>query len=72
MFALVDRFNKQIVSRHRTIDAAVRADRKIQSGLRGGSYLPTVVKRIVSGSLVDLSDSETEEVLFLYDYHHGR
>ena len=70
MYALYDRFNKVIVSRHRTIDAAVKSDIKLQRSLRHGSYLPTVTKRIVKGQLVALTEDESELTLALYDHYH--
>lgn len=70
MFALYCNFNKVVVSRHRTIKAAVKADRKLQRKLRNGSYLPTVVKRIVKGQLVALTEDESELMLAMYDHYH--
>lgn len=62
MYALYDTFNDNIVSRHRTIEAAVKANNKLQDSLTGGSYLPTTVKRIVADELVALDDSEQDEL----------
>jgi hypothetical protein len=62
MYALYDTFNKNIVSRHRTIAAAVKANRKLQDSLTGGSYLPTTVKRLECGGLIELNDYEREEM----------
>lgn len=62
MYALYDTFNKNIVSRHRTIAAAVKANNRLQDSLTGGSYLPTTVKRIEAGELVALDDSEQDEL----------
>lgn len=67
MYALFDTFNKNIVSRHRTIGTAVKADQKLQSGFRNGSYLPTTIKRIEGAELVDLTEYEVEEMLARYD-----
>ena len=62
MYALYDTFNRKIISRHRTIAAAVRADRKLQDSLSGGSYLPTTVRRIAKGQLAELTDYEIDEM----------
>lgn len=46
MYALIDTFNGRIISRHRTIDAAQRANDRLQRMLNRssrGSYLPTVI-----------------------------
>lgn len=69
MYVVYDKFNKVIVSRHRTLRTAVKADKKLQRGisrLSGGSYLPTEVKQIVNGQLEALSDSEYEVCLAMY------
>ena len=67
MYVLFDTFNKQIVSRHRSIETAVKADRKLQNNFRGGSYLPTTIKRIENKEMVDLTEHEVEEMLARYD-----
>jgi endo-1,4-beta-mannosidase len=62
MFVLYDTFNSRIVSRHRSIEAATLANKKLQREIKRNngqsSYLPTTIKRIDSGELVDLTDSE--------------
>jgi hypothetical protein len=70
MYAVYDKFNKAIVSRHRTLRTAVKADQKLQRGisrLRGGSYLPTEVMQIVNGQLEALNDKEAEVCLAMYN-----
>jgi hypothetical protein len=52
MFCLYDTFNKCIISRHRTVEAATKADDKLQNSLRGNSYLPTQIREIVNGVLL--------------------
>ena len=65
MYALYDTFNNKILSRHRTIAAAVNASHKLQDAISRkspGGYLPTAIKRIVNGELVELTDSERDEM----------
>ena len=64
MYCLYDTFNKCIVSRHRTVKAVAAADVKLQNSLSRGSYLPTTIRKIVKGELVEIDDStEMEEFL---------
>lgn len=69
MYAVYDKFNKVIVSRHRLLRNAVKADMKLQRGisrLRGGSYLPTEVMLVTGNQVQSLSDNETEVCLAMY------
>jgi hypothetical protein len=71
MFAILDTFNNKIVSRHRTVSAAVEANARFQRAVKRSngqsSYIP-VELRIVSkdGSLERLGEDsqEMEEWLF--------
>jgi hypothetical protein len=70
MYAVYDKFNKVVVSRHRSLRNAVKADMKLQRGigrLRGGSYLPTDVVIVVNNQVQALSDNETEVCLAMYN-----
>jgi len=70
MYAVYDKFNKVIVSRHRSLQNAVKADMKLQRGigrLRGGSYIPTEVMLVTGNQVQSLSDNETEVCLAMYN-----
>ena len=58
MYCLLDTFNDKIVSRHRTILAAQKADDKLQNSLRGNSYLPTEIREIVNGKAVAIDTKQ--------------
>jgi hypothetical protein len=57
MLCLYDTFNNKIVSRHRTVEAAQKADDKLQDSFRNGSYLPTQIREIVKGEAVWIPES---------------
>ena len=63
MYCLYDTFNKNIVSRHRTVEAAQKADDKLQNSLRGNSYLPTQIREIVNGEavVIDTKQQDAED-----------
>lgn len=64
MFALFDTHNRRIVSKHRSIDAAAFADIKLQKQVdrrNPGCYVPTALKRIVKGELVNATEQEVNE-----------
>jgi hypothetical protein len=67
MYALVNDFDNgdRIISRHRTIAAAVLANKRLQrltaKNNGSNSYLPTRIKRIVKGELVSLTMREEQE-----------
>ena len=63
MFCLYDTFNNQIVSRHRTVEAAQKADDKLQNSLRGNSYLPTQIRKILNGEavVIDTKQQDAED-----------
>ena len=69
MYELYDTFNKRVVSRHRTLDAAVKADRRLQRAVKRGngqsSYLPTEYHK--DGER--LTDDEYEIALCLTQKH---
>ena len=68
MYCLFDTFNKNIISRHRTVAAVAAADVKLQNSLSRGSYLPTTIRKIVKGELVEIDDSnEMEEFLARFE-----
>jgi hypothetical protein len=68
MYALVNDFDagNRVISYHRTIAAAVKADDKLQKltakNNGSGSYLPTKIKRLERCELVPLTDDEQEEM----------
>ena len=50
MYALYDTFNNRIVSRHRTVSAAIQADERLQRSVKRNnshsSYLPTELRTV--------------------------
>jgi len=63
MLCLYDTFNNKIVSRHRTFEAAQKANDKLQNSLRGNSYLPTQIRKIINGEAVwiDTKQQDAED-----------
>jgi hypothetical protein len=63
MLCLYDTFNNKIVSRHRTVEAAQKANDKLQNSLRGNSYLPTQIRKIINGEAVwiDTKQQDAED-----------
>lgn len=61
MYCLFDTFNKCIISRHRTVEAAQKADDKLQNSLRGNSYLPTQIREIVNGEAVEIDTKQQND-----------
>ena len=61
MFCLYDTFNNCIISRHRTVEAARKADDKLQNSLRGNSYLPTQIREIINGEAVKIDTKQQNE-----------
>lgn len=63
MYQLIDTFNDRIISRHRTIGAAVKADAKFQRRVKrangNGSYIPTKV--------LDADGNEVDTIAEQYD-----
>jgi hypothetical protein len=73
MFALLDTFNDHVISRHRTIEAAVKADRRHQRSIKRmhgpASYIPTKIMRLeADGALSPVSDEEAQYVYYCYDW----
>ena len=72
MYALLDTFNNRIVSKHRTVRAAVKANHRFQRAIKRNngqsSYIPVDCKQIVEGELVELDDWGQQVWTFL-DYH---
>jgi hypothetical protein len=65
MYALVNTMNHdRIVSRHRTVEAAVKANDRLQSLTKKNngqsSYLPTKIRRIDGDALLPLNDQEQD------------
>lgn len=64
MYVVYNKFNHHVISRHRTIGAAIEAEKKFQRSFAKhnspGSYMPTVVMRKDKGSLSPLTDQEYE------------
>ena len=58
MFELYDTFNGHTISRHRSIEAAVKADRKFQRAVKrangDSSYIPTQIRE--DGKAIDEND----------------
>ena len=71
MYAIYDTFNNRIVSRHRTIDAAIKADQRLQRSIKRAngmtSYLPTELRKIdKDGSTQRLPEDSSEQERWLY------
>jgi hypothetical protein len=71
MYAIYDTFNDRIVSRHRTIDAAIKADQRLQRSVKQSngatSYLPTELRTIdKDGSTQRLPEDSSEQEQWLY------
>ena len=62
MFKLIDTFNHRVISKHRSIDAAVKAQAKHSRAVRkangANSYIPKKIVEVVNGeeSPVDQND----------------
>lgn len=67
MFALINNDGNRIISRHRTVRNAVRADSKLQRLVRKingqNSYIATGYRRLVGDELEPLTDDEQDEVV---------
>ena len=78
VYILCDTLNGRVISRHRTIRAAVRADQAFANGR--GSYIPTVIRResersATSGAYataIPLTDLEREEYDRAFDAEVSR
>jgi hypothetical protein len=73
MYALLDTFNDHVISRHRTIEAAVKADRRHQGAIKRihgqASYIPTKIMRLeADGAMSPLAESDAEYVFYCYDW----
>lgn len=73
MYALFDTFNNKVVSRHRTIEAAVKADRRHQRAIKRmhgpASYIPTKIMQInQQGQFEPLPESDVEYMFHCYDW----
>ena len=65
MYALYDTFNKNIISRHRTIEAAVKAKgkffRQFEKNNSSGSYLPIALMTVATkGDVEPASEGDRE------------
>jgi hypothetical protein len=75
MFALYDTFNQKVISKHRSVEAAIKADERLQRAVKrangDNSYLPTDLRLIERGELRELPDESYERLCWLYgDYGH--
>jgi len=71
MFAILDTFNNKMVSRHRTVAAAVEANARFQRAIKRNngqsSYIPVDLRAIAKdGSLSRLDDESPEMQEWLY------
>ena len=70
MYCLFDTFNRRIVSRHRTIEAVIRANSRLQRAIvrhnGQNSYLPTDCRKLVDGEPVKLDPMGDEQATWLY------
>lgn len=65
MYILYDTFNEQVYSNHRSITAAVRADKKLQKQVKKNNgttaYLPT---KILHKDMSELNDDEVNTMYY--------
>lgn len=65
MFAVYDTFNQKIVSRHKTVAAAIKADLKLQRAVKKAngktSYLPTELRVVASDGTLQRVDEDSHE-----------
>jgi hypothetical protein len=71
MYAIYDTFNNRIVSRHRKIVAAIKADQRLQRSVKRAngatSYLPTELRTIEKdGSTQRLAEDSQEQEQWIY------
>jgi hypothetical protein len=74
MYALYDTFNHRVVSRHRSVDAVVTAELKLQRKIEKqspGCFLPTTIRAIVRGELIKLHEDSPEWSWYLYHPERG-
>lgn len=71
MYAVFSPFWNRTISRHRSIENAVKAEDKFQRMIKRengeSSYVPTSIKRIECGELVGLTEDESAEAAYLRD-----
>ena len=70
MYAIYDTFNKNIISRHRTIEAAAKAKAKFfrafEKNNSSGSYLPIALMMVDSdGDVTPAGDDDCEAFQYL-------
>jgi len=66
MFAIFDTFNEKVISRHRTVREAVKANNKFQAAVKRNnghsSYIPVELRIVSKDKLVKLDpDSQEQE-----------
>ena len=76
-YLFIDTFNNRVISRHRTLNALVRAEREYWRKFRryqsAGSYLPTTVRRgYTYDDATDLTDDELETHDDLRSHYEAR
>lgn len=72
MYALLDTHKDRIISKHRTPEAAGRADRRYQRAVQkahgsASYYIPTAIVRLVRGEAVRVSREEEEAFFAAYN-----
>jgi len=70
MFVLFDTFNNQVVSRHRSIEAAEKADVRFQRAIKKAngksSYIPTQIREETKDGLQAIREDQQEYAFHLY------
>lgn len=64
MYVVYNKFNEHVISRHRTIGAAMKAEKSFQRRFAKANpppaYMPTLVMREVNGQQEPITDQEYE------------
>jgi hypothetical protein len=70
MFCIYDTFNNKIVSQHRTVVAAIKADQKFKRTINRvhgkNSFIPTELREVVNGEAVRLDPDCADLATWLY------
>jgi hypothetical protein len=70
MFCIYDTFNNKIVSQHRTVVAAIKADQKFKRTINRvhgkDSFIPTELREVVNGEAVKIAEDSEAMAIWLY------
>ena len=64
MYVIFDTFNRKVISRHLSVDAAVQANARFQRSVKrsngAGSYIPVSLRTEQDGQLVELDPDSVD------------